>query len=583
WKLFEEDVIAMFFPYRRGNKRSYLYVIRNDEGQEFITSIDKQPISEVLDNLFAVFDDDERKTFRIFKEICRHINVRAGKYNADLILEGFRRLKREDLFLLAIYAPSLARAVGHFLELNRFDLLIKFLYRLRSDSDRRGGEVVTAHEKIFDKREEWAQVREVVSDQVCREFFKLLFRLNASYNQRVYTTNTFIKLGEAAYLLTALSGWNPRGLDLELKSRKALAYIAYGLQPPDKWSAIRARKFGRVMERLEDDKELWRSVEIGARYMADLHFYPSFDTLLHAAQKGDELEDYDPEDEEPPEDELEASAEDAYSEPYVEEDSHNEADDYESDLDDDEESDIVPPPPSPKQIASGIRSGMRSGLRHSMKSGSGIVEKALKKRSKHKLLDSSLTGSSVVDSKSSSSSKSGQSDSKSRSRRSPTRKTEKSSSEAPEKAKRRRKTEIAPATKASKRRKTELSPAVKRSKRRKTPMLPTQITPSVEEEPPEVEKPRKRSEKSRSSTDRAKKKAEIARRRAELARKSAEKTRKSSENARKREESAEKASKRLKKAPRSSEKAPKARKSTRKAPAARKTTASGRKRTRRRR
>lgn len=565
WKLFEEDVIAMFFPYRRGNKRSYLYVIRNDEGREFITSIDKQPISEVLDNLFAVFDDDERKTYRIFKEICRHINVRAGKYNADLILEGFGRLKREDLFLLAIYAPSLARAVSHFLELNRFDLLIKFLYRLRSDSGRRGETVVEAHEKIFNQREEWAEIRDIVGDSVCREFFKILFRLNASYKQRVYTTNTFIKLGEAAYLLTALSGWNPRGLDMELKSRKALAYIAYGLQPPDRWSAIRARKFGRVMERLEDDEELWRSVETGARYMAELHEYPSFDALLRAAQKGDELEAYEAEPEESPEDELEASAEDFYSEPLEEEESHNEADDYESDLDDDEESDIVPPPPSPTQITSGIRSGLRSGLRNSLKnslkSGSGIV-KALNKPSQQKLLDSSVTGSSVVEDKPSMSS---QSDSKSRSRDALRKKKAKLSAE-----------------KAKRRRKTEVAPAVKRSKRRKTPMLPTQITPSVEEESSEAPKRRKSSEKGRSSADKKRRKAELAKRRAEQARKSAEKSRKSSENARKREENNEKASRRLKKASRSGEKAPKARKSKKKAPASRKTSASGRRRARRR-
>jgi hypothetical protein len=404
WKLFDEDIIAMFFPYRRGNKRSYLYVMRNEDGREFITSIDKQPLSEVLDNLFAVFDTDERKTYRIFKEICRHINVRAGKYNADLVLEGFERLKREDLLLFAIYAPALARAVSHFLQLDRFDLLIKFLYRLRASSGRRGEEVIPAHEKIFKNREEWTEVREIIGDTVCREFFKMLFRLNSSYSKSVYTTNTFIKLGEAAYLLTALSGWNPRGLDMELKSRKALAFIAYGLQPADKWSAIRTRKFARVMDLHEDDQELWRAVKFGAVYMAEIHEYPSFEALLQAAQKGDELAAYDPDEENQAEqikDELEASAEEAYAEPVEDEASAAElvSEEEPEEEDDDEESDIVPPPPSPRQ------STLRSGFKNRVKNGSGLVkntqqETAAKDRSRksEKMLESSASQSSVLDS-----------------------------------------------------------------------------------------------------------------------------------------------------------------------------------------
>lgn len=289
WKLSGEDAISIFFPYRRGKKRSYLYLDRDDDGLETITSIAKQPLYALLPNLFKVFDDDEKKIYRVFKEICRHINVRAGNYAAEEMLRGFIELEREDLMLFAVYAPALARAVGSYLDVANFDVMIKFLYRLRADSSRRNPNAQAAHEKIFAARADWGNVLDKVGAKIIREFFKILFRLNNSYLKRVYTTSTFIKLGEAAYLLTALAGWNAKGLDVELKNRKPLAFIAYGMQPPNKLSAVRARKFARVMDKYEDDPELWRSLEIGARMMAEIHGFESFEALHAAALEGDDL------------------------------------------------------------------------------------------------------------------------------------------------------------------------------------------------------------------------------------------------------------------------------------------------------
>ena len=140
--------------------------------------------------------------------------------------------------------------------------------------------------------------------------FALLFRLNASYEKRVYTTPTYLKIGEAAYLLTAMAGWNPKGLEIELKQgRKALALVAYGLQPPGKWSKIRVGKIQRAHDRMVDGGKdrLVRAAETGMKYMARLHGYDSFADLQAAV--GDE-------DWEPPEraasmvQSLEASVED---------------------------------------------------------------------------------------------------------------------------------------------------------------------------------------------------------------------------------------------------------------------------------
>ena len=282
--------IDVFFPYRRGKRRSYLYLRRDRGGKEYLSSIDKVRIDSLLYRVFLVFDSDEGKTHRVFKELCRHLNVRAGRYNVNHVLEGFQRLKRDDLLLLAIYAPALARAVGHYLGLPDLHLLVKFLYQLRSESGRRGERHVPAHAKVVETREEWAQLVEDLGPDMIKEVFTLLFRLNSSYKKRVYTTPTYLKTGEVAYLLTALAGWNPKGLEIELKQgKKPLAYVAYGLQRPGKWSQIRVGKLARARERMNDAgrDELVKAAEQGMHYMAVLHGYRSFEELERAASGAD--------------------------------------------------------------------------------------------------------------------------------------------------------------------------------------------------------------------------------------------------------------------------------------------------------
>jgi hypothetical protein len=279
--------IDVFFPYRRGNKRSYLYLRRDRDGVEHLSSIDKVRIDSLLYRVFIVFNTDGMKTHRVFKEICRHLNVRAGTYHVEHILKGFERVKRDDLVLLSIYAPALARAVGHFLGNEDLHVLVKFLYQLRSESGRRGEAKVTAHEKVFAQRDDWEEVIDILGKDAIKDLFALLFRLNASYEKRVYTTPTYLKIGEAAYLLTAMAGWNPKGLEIELKQgRKALALVAYGLQPPGKWSKIRVGKLQRAHDRVLDagKDRLARAAETGMRYMARLHGFDSFASLQAAVQ-----------------------------------------------------------------------------------------------------------------------------------------------------------------------------------------------------------------------------------------------------------------------------------------------------------
>ena len=278
--------LDVFFPYRRGKRRSYLYLRREGSGQERVSSIDKVRIDSLLHRMFLVFKSDEMKTHRVFKELCRHINVRAGEYNVNHVLAGFERLDREDLLLLGVYAPALARAVGHYLGVESYHKLIKLLYRLRSESGRRGDEKVPAHEKVLRARDEWRGLVDELGADVIKSIFSVLFRLNASYKKRIYTTPTYLKLGEVAYLLTAVSGWNPKGLELELKQgKKSLAYVAYGLQPPGRWSKIRVGKLRRAHERLLDGQkeDLARAAEHGMRFMALLHGQDRFEELERAS------------------------------------------------------------------------------------------------------------------------------------------------------------------------------------------------------------------------------------------------------------------------------------------------------------
>jgi hypothetical protein len=276
--------IDIFFPYRHGKKRSYLYLRRDPGNAESLASIDKIRIDSLLYRVFLVFGTDEMKTHRVFKELCRHINVRAGKFNVNHVLAGFERLSRDDLLLLGIYAPSLARAVGHFVENEDFHHLVKLLYTLRGEGDDDGR---PAHENVLAHREAWLEGVETVGADMVKGVFALLFRLNASYAKRAYTTPTYLKIGEVAYLLTALSGWNPKGLEIELKQmKKPLAAVAYGLQPPSKWSRVRVGKLRRTLERAKEAErdEFARAVEQGMRYMAVLHGYPDFAALEKVAQ-----------------------------------------------------------------------------------------------------------------------------------------------------------------------------------------------------------------------------------------------------------------------------------------------------------
>lgn len=279
--------IDVFFPYRHGRKRSYLYLRRDPGHAESISSIDKIRIDSLLYRMFLVFGTDEMKTHRVFKELCRHVNVRAGKYNVNHVLAGFERLSRDDLLLLGIYAPSLARAVGHYMGCADYHQLVKLLYAVRGEGED-GGK--TAHEKVLEQREAWIEVADAVGADTVKGVFALLFRLNASYVKRAYTTPTYLKIGEVAYLLTAVAGWNPKGLELELKQgKKPLAAVAYGLQPPGKWSRLRAGKLRRALERARDlDREAFaRAVEQGMQYMALIHGYRSFQELEREAQAED--------------------------------------------------------------------------------------------------------------------------------------------------------------------------------------------------------------------------------------------------------------------------------------------------------
>ncbi len=269
------------FPYTRGRRRTYLYLRRQANGYSRVTSIDKIRVDSLLKRIFLIFASDEAKTTRVFKEVCRHINVRAGKYSADQVLDGFDSLDREELLVLGLYAPSLARAVGAYLEIDGFDEIVKFLYRARAESGRRGGDKIPAHQKVFETREELETLRERLGDDVIKDFFKIIFRLNASYVAAPHTANTYYKLGEVAYLMTVVAGWNSKGLELTLRDTKPLGFIAYGMQPKSKAPEHRWRQLKRSRVRHKDRDDVQAAIDIGMRYMA----------IIHGCDDADEFED----------------------------------------------------------------------------------------------------------------------------------------------------------------------------------------------------------------------------------------------------------------------------------------------------
>ncbi len=67
-------------------------------------------------------------------------------------------------------------------------------------------------------RDEWRKLRGAIGDEFVKEVFAVIFRLNANYVKASYTTDTYIKIGEVAYLLTAAAGWNPRGLEMSSRA-----------------------------------------------------------------------------------------------------------------------------------------------------------------------------------------------------------------------------------------------------------------------------------------------------------------------------------------------------------------------------
>ena len=258
----------LLFPYRRGGRRTYLYLRRNAAGESAVVRVDNVRIDSFLKRVFLLFKGDERKTWRIFKEVCRHLNVRVKKFSADQILQGFDGLEREDLMLLGLYAPVLARAVGSYLEIPGFDTIVKFLYRNRTEGGRRGDEVVPAHVKVFDAREGFEELREVVDDEDIKDFFKLIFRLNEVYVGAPHTANTYYKLGEVAYLLTVLVGWNAKGVEIALKDSKPLGFIAYGMQPECDRPERLYKRLNAQRRKFKDREDVLDAISTGIKYMA---------------------------------------------------------------------------------------------------------------------------------------------------------------------------------------------------------------------------------------------------------------------------------------------------------------------------
>jgi hypothetical protein len=129
--------------------------------------------------------------------------------------------------------------------------------------------------------------------QLCRA----VFRIAESYRAGPASSDLIYKIGEVAYLLTAVQGFNAKGLELSLSGRNPLAFIAYGLQPvaPKESGALayRYRRLSEARARLaatngngkahDANVDLVWAIDQGLAYMAATHGFETVEALAKAA------------------------------------------------------------------------------------------------------------------------------------------------------------------------------------------------------------------------------------------------------------------------------------------------------------
>lgn len=300
--------LDLFFTARAGGRSAVFYYRRDGSGKQAIAPIESVRPDSLLKRVFKVFDSDAKKTHRVFAKIARFLNNGYKGLDKRMLWEGLKRLEREQLIVLALYAPRLAKYIEKRAKFPGLYRLTKFLHqnvadepeeeRKKSRDSKDAGDgglppatrsAASSHEKIFARREQVGTIVETYGKETFKEFCRYVFRVAEAYRPGPAHADLIYRIGEVAYFLTAVEGFNPKGLELSLGGKNPLAYIAYGLQPP-------AKEPRRRLERLKKAREaaaaqggaeaIVAAIDQGLAYMAKIHGHPDLKAFEKALAAG---------------------------------------------------------------------------------------------------------------------------------------------------------------------------------------------------------------------------------------------------------------------------------------------------------
>ncbi len=297
--------LDLFFTARAGTRSSVFYYRRDGHGRQAVVPIESVRPDSLLKRLFKTFDTDAKKTHRIFAKIARYLNNGYKGLDKRMLWEGLRSLDREQLIVLALYAPRLAKYIEKRAQFPGLYRLTKFLHQNVADDTDTGAPEKdasgvhapgagpaagaaaapgrrSADEKVFERRELVGTIIETYGKETFKEFCRYVFRVAEAYRPGPAYSDLIYRIGEVAYFLTAVEGFNPKGLELSIGGKNPLAYIAYGLQPPAKEPRRRLKRlldaraqFASEGTRNGAAAEILAAIDRGLEYMARIHGYRS--------------------------------------------------------------------------------------------------------------------------------------------------------------------------------------------------------------------------------------------------------------------------------------------------------------------
>ncbi|MHC4393347.1 MAG: hypothetical protein ACYS22_18800, partial [Planctomycetota bacterium] len=281
--------LDLFFSARARATSAVFYYRRGGHGKQAIVAIDAIRPDSLLKRMFKVFHTDQLKTHRLFAKIARFLNNGFKGLDKKMLWEGLKQLTKEQQIVLALYAPRLGKYIEKRAKFPGLYRLSKFLHRNVTDKKDEGK---AAHEKVFEQREIVSGILEVYGRETFKKFCRYVFRIAEATPQGPQWSDLIFKIGEVGYFLTAVEGFNPAGLELSLRGKNPIAFIAYGMQPKAKTGP--ERRLVRLQEvrsrfRSEPDSEvrddLLHAIDVGLTYLAWIHGFDDIEALEAGAKQ----------------------------------------------------------------------------------------------------------------------------------------------------------------------------------------------------------------------------------------------------------------------------------------------------------